>query len=340
MEGEEKERNIDQDINCSPKEAVVGVAAVADAMSDSVIEGSLVESVEKETVEEKADEKKEELVDVESQSPSEEKSEVVKIDPLAVATAEATTAATTAFVLMEAVDPETHSRIASSSTLAEEEEEQEEEEQVQEPRPSMQIVTTSPVVHYAQVPSPPLTPLGLSSKDAETEETPTGMLSPQSEDGDGKMGSKELLTAASFTGTMLTPRAETSPFTRISDEEESRRSSEESATIDEIQEKQEPQSQYVLQRRTTVEQEEKKYETFDVLNDHSSFKSSESSSSLWSAVGSTVDSQASQEEHGRRPRELPEPDKYPNLLWSFCKTTAVVSAAVVVIGLGLGRKRD
>ncbi|KAG0258195.1 hypothetical protein BG011_003428 [Mortierella polycephala] len=33
-------------------------------------------------------------------------------------------------------------------------------------------------------------------------------------------------------------------------------------------------------------------------------------------------------------------ERYPNLLWSLCKTTVVVSAAVVVLGIGLGRKRD
>ncbi|KAI1314844.1 hypothetical protein EDD11_001669 [Mortierella claussenii] len=32
-------------------------------------------------------------------------------------------------------------------------------------------------------------------------------------------------------------------------------------------------------------------------------------------------------------------EEYSNLLWSICKTTAVVSAAVVVIGLGFGRKK-
>ncbi|KAF9919787.1 hypothetical protein FBU30_010533 [Linnemannia zychae] len=42
--------------------------------------------------------------------------------------------------------------------------------------------------------------------------------------------------------------------------------------------------------------------------------------------------------HGMDKKSSPE--QYPNLLWSFCKTTAVVSAAVVILGLGLGRKRD
>ncbi|KAG0030245.1 hypothetical protein BGZ81_002879 [Podila clonocystis] len=38
-----------------------------------------------------------------------------------------------------------------------------------------------------------------------------------------------------------------------------------------------------------------------------------------------------------KPRALPE--KYPNLIWSVCKTTVVVSAAVVVLGLGLGGRQ-
>ncbi|KAF8984243.1 hypothetical protein BGZ46_008545 [Entomortierella lignicola] len=49
-------------------------------------------------------------------------------------------------------------------------------------------------------------------------------------------------------------------------------------------------------------------------------------------------SKVDETENTERRKELPE--QYPNLLWSICKTTVVVSAAVVVIGLGLGRRRD
>ncbi|KAF9111934.1 hypothetical protein BGX27_004245, partial [Mortierella sp. AM989] len=47
--------------------------------------------------------------------------------------------------------------------------------------------------------------------------------------------------------------------------------------------------------------------------------------------------QAAQAETDQKEKVLPE--QFPNLLWSFCKTTAVVSAAVVVIGLGFGRRK-
>ncbi|KAF9390727.1 hypothetical protein BGX21_011394 [Mortierella sp. AD011] len=48
--------------------------------------------------------------------------------------------------------------------------------------------------------------------------------------------------------------------------------------------------------------------------------------------------QATGTQENERKKELPE--EFPNLLWSLCKTTAVVSAAVVVLGLGLGRKKN
>ncbi|KAF9995245.1 hypothetical protein BGZ80_004925 [Entomortierella chlamydospora] len=48
--------------------------------------------------------------------------------------------------------------------------------------------------------------------------------------------------------------------------------------------------------------------------------------------------QATGTQENERKKELPE--EFPNLLWSFCKTTAVVSAAVVVLGLGLGRNKN
>ncbi|KAF8924752.1 hypothetical protein BGZ58_001447 [Dissophora ornata] len=71
-------------------------------------------------------------------------------------------------------------------------------------------------------------------------------------------------------------------------------------------------------------------ETVDVLDDNTSIPSSSSSSSFLSSSALV----------SRSDETTKLPEQYPNIFWSMCKTTAVVSAAVVVIGLGLGRKKN
>jgi len=293
---------------------------------------SIGRTVEVEKLEEQAKTENKEVAELESRS--------IPVDEPKVAAL-----ASSAFVLLAAADPEEHTRTVTTTSVLEEEEEvveeeekqEEKEEEIQETRTlpsSMQILTdaatltTAPESRYLppRLLSPPLSPGNPTVPRVEKEmETPTGMLSPRS-DSEESNPSKELPTTFMGTFALLTPRAETSPFTRVSYEAETKRSLEAAIAL----------------AQESKQEEEEENETFDILDNHSSLRSSQysSSSSLSSLGSSTVETRQSRSKNEEERKGAQPPEKYPNLLWSFCKTTVVVSAAVVVLGLGLGRKRD
>ncbi|GJJ78978.1 hypothetical protein EMPS_11337 [Entomortierella parvispora] len=229
-----------------------------------------------------------------------------------------------AFVLLAAADPEEHTHTTTTTSVLEEEE-------IQDPRTtpsSMQILTDATTLATGvRLLSPPLTPTSVPLADADKDmETPVGMMSPES-DSESSF-SKELPSTFMGTFALLTPRTESSPFTRVSYEADTTRSLEAAIVAHESKQEQEAEAN--------------EHETFDVLDDHSSLRSSRysSSSSLSSMGSSMVEARHDRSRSEEERKGLQPPEKYPNLLWSFCKTTVVVSAAVVVLSLGLGRKRD
>ncbi|KAG9321783.1 hypothetical protein KVV02_004812 [Mortierella alpina] len=104
-----------------------------------------------------------------------------------------------------------------------------------------------------------------------------------------------------------------------------------------------PQSEAPPFKLTSTHEEDK---TFDVLEDKENPSSihlrSQSSSSLASVSSSSSKQKRKQDEsvENKSATKKAGPDHFPNLIWSICKTTVVVSAAVVVLGFGLGRRRS
>jgi hypothetical protein len=186
---------------------------------------------------------------------------------------------------------------------------------------------------YSQVPSPPLTPSNSTSSKRDL------ISSEQIVSVETEKQNEETFERSVY----MTPRAE-STFSKHTTLEKTltattTRTEESSATV------------------AVVEDENV---TIDILDDKdlpaSLLSSSSSSSSLSTLTGghnsrrssnsSTITKATSSShhrevvEHDKEHSKKIEPEQHPNLFWSFCKTTAVVSAAVVILGLGLGRRRD
>lgn len=208
------------------------------------------------------------------------------------------------FVLQEAANPEERSRAdqPSSSLLSDDEEES-------QARPkSIAIITeTTPEGLSYQVPSPPLTPSSASSYKVST----TTFITSDAQDNNNKQETDDRKTSFESTtstavdehhlaSVLLTPRSEhPSPFASM-----------------------------MLQEKEVVAVEPRVLE-FDAVSEKAS--SSTTTSNESETTTTTTDKK------NESPKALP--DRYPNLIWSICKTTVVVSAAVVVLGLGLGRQK-
>ncbi|KAF8926589.1 hypothetical protein BGZ47_002648 [Haplosporangium gracile] len=184
---------------------------------------------------------------------------------------------------------------------------------------------------YSQVPSPPLTPSNLTSS---MRDLSTGQIisaeSTETESEKQQQQNDETPERSVY----MTPRSETT-FIKHTTLEETTTSVEESLPL-------------------AVEDENA---TIDILDDNNLPASLLSSSLSSSSLSTLTEGQSSSRRNSNSSastkasslrREIVDYDKsnkngseqYPNLLWSFCKTTAVVSAAVVILGLGLGRRRD
>lgn len=191
---------------------------------------------------------------------------------------------------------------------------------------------------YSQVPSPPLTPSNLTSS---KRDLLTGqIISVEATETEGEK--KQQQSEETFERSVyMTPRAETTIAKHTTLEERT------TTTTVEVS-------------STVAAAAEDENATIDILDDKdlpaSLLSNSSSSSSLLTSNGgqggsrrSSNSSTSTKASSSSSPhREMVEhekskksgPEQYPNLIWSFCKTTAVVSAAVVILGLGLGRKRD
>ncbi|KAF9569162.1 hypothetical protein EC968_002708 [Mortierella alpina] len=104
-----------------------------------------------------------------------------------------------------------------------------------------------------------------------------------------------------------------------------------------------PRSEATLFKLTSTHEDEKTFDVLEDNDDHSSIHlRSQSSSSLLpgSSLASKQKREQDQSVESTNATKKAGPDHYPNLIWSICKTTAVVSAAVVVLGFGLGRRRS
>lgn len=187
---------------------------------------------------------------------------------------------------------------------------------------------------YSQVPSPPLTPSNLTSS---KRDLLTGQINVESTEaeGDKQQQSEEAFERSVY----MTPRAETTiaKHTTLEETTTVEGSSaaaaaaveDENATIDILDDKDLPAS--LLSNSSSSS-------SLLTLNGGQSGSRRSSNSSTSSKASSSSSPHREMVEHDKSRKGGPE--QYPNLLWSFCKTTAVVSAAVVILGLGLGRRRD
>lgn len=206
------------------------------------------------------------------------------------------------FVLQEAANPEERSRAdqPSSSLLSDDEEES-------QARPkSIAIITeATPEGLSYQVPSPPLTPSSASSYKVST----TTFVTSDAQDNNNKQETDDRKTSfESTTSTAVDEHHLTSALLTPRSEHTS------------------PFASMMLQEKEVVAVEPRVLE-FDAVGE-------KASSSTFSNESETSTTPTDKKES---PKALP--DKYPNLIWSICKTTVVVSAAVVVLGLGLGRQK-
>ncbi|KAG0200178.1 hypothetical protein BGX28_006684 [Mortierella sp. GBA30] len=176
------------------------------------------------------------------------------------------------------------------------------------------VAVTEVATSYSQVPSPPLTPsMDQPHHSVDIMETKTKL--------EMETGTERERQGSFRSAVLLTPRSEM------------------------------PTSMMTAQ----VEENEEDEKTFDILEDgdhdsihlHSRSSSSVSSSSSRLSTSSSSSTSSSpltekrdenENENEKGTRKMPE--QLPSLFWSFCKTTVVVSAAVVVLGVGLGRRRD
>ncbi|KAG9067866.1 hypothetical protein KI688_011455 [Linnemannia hyalina] len=195
---------------------------------------------------------------------------------------------------------------------------------------------TSTANDYPQVPSPPLTPSNLSSskRDLLTDQ----IISVESTETEGEKQQQQ--NEESFERSVyMTPRAETT-MTKHSTVEETTTVEEpstvaaaavedENATIDILEDKDLPAS--LLSNSSSSL-------SLSTLNGGQSSSRRSSNSSTSTKASSSSPPYREMVEHDKSKKNGPE--QHPSLFWSICKTTAVVSTAVVILGLGLGRKRD
>ncbi|KAF9904013.1 hypothetical protein EC991_003161 [Linnemannia zychae] len=192
------------------------------------------------------------------------------------------------------------------------------------------LSVTTTATDYSQVPSPPLTPSALNSSkhDLIAEHITIVETSTESE--------KQQQQEETFERPVyMTPRAENA-VTECTTLEKTTTAivEDESATIDILEDKELPASLLSGSSSTS---------SLSTLNGGNNSRRSANSSTSTKhnsahASSSEEKSQEVVERHDKKKGGLPE--QYPNLFWSICKTTAVVSAAVVILGLGLGRRRD
>ncbi|KAG0276304.1 hypothetical protein BGZ95_007725 [Linnemannia exigua] len=190
---------------------------------------------------------------------------------------------------------------------------------------------------YPQVPSPPLTPSTMTSskRDLITREITTLETEIESE--------KQQQQEETFERSVyMTPRAETS-FTKHTTLEETTTTTsttttnveDENTTIDILEDKDLPTS--ILSGSSSTSSLTTLTENRRSSNSSISAKHNSSSRKISSSLEEGKSREVREHDHDKK-KGLPE--QYPNLFWSMCKTTAVVSAAVVILGLGIGRKRD
>ena len=203
------------------------------------------------------------------------------------------------------------------------------------------VSATSTANDYSQVPSPPLTPSNLTSS---KRDLLTGqIISAESTETEGeKQQQQQQQSEEPFERSIyMTPRAETT-ITKHTNLEETTTTTtvgvsstvaaaaeDENATIDILDDKDLPAS--LLSNSSSSS-------SLLTLNGGQGGSRRSSNSSTSTKASSSSSPHREMVEHDKSVKSGPE--QYPNLIWSFCKTTAVVSAAVVILGLGLGRRRD
>ncbi|KAF9140407.1 hypothetical protein BGX30_006541 [Mortierella sp. GBA39] len=194
---------------------------------------------------------------------------------------------------------------------------------------------TSTANDYPQVPSPPLTPSNLSSS---KRDLLTGqIISVESTETEGEkqqQQNEELFERSVY----MTPRAETTinKHTTVEETTTVEESStvaaaveDENVTIDILEDKDLP---------TSLLSNSSSFSSLSTLNGDQSGSRRSSNSSTSTKASSSSSPHREMVEHDKSKKS--EPEQYPSLFWSICKTTAVVSTAVVILGLGLGRRRD
>ncbi|KAG0282216.1 hypothetical protein BGZ96_000729 [Linnemannia gamsii] len=185
---------------------------------------------------------------------------------------------------------------------------------------------------YSQVPSPPLTPSNLTSSKRDL------ISSEQIVSVETELELEKQNEGTFERSVYMTPRAESTLSKHTSLEDTSTTTEESFATA------------AVVDENVTIDILDDKDLTASLLSSsssssslstltggHGSRRSSNSSTSTKATSSSNHHEAAA---HDKEHSKKSEPEQHPSLFWSFCKTTAVVSAAVVVLGLGLGRRRD
>ncbi|KAF9405016.1 hypothetical protein BGZ94_003808 [Podila epigama] len=246
------------------------------------------------------------------------------------------------FVLQEAANPEEQSRsyqpLSSSLSMFLSDDE---EEQVSRPKSIAVITETTQDSGLSyQVPSPPLTPSAASTDNLTTSTfvilplTNTNMADAVAQNNERETTDDLPEGRSSFESTTSTavdephPRA-TFPLTPRCEHVPPLAHTHHSDKREEVEEEQVKVEARALQYNAPV-----------VNSAVTSEAKSPSSSSLPSSSlpsSSTTTPVNDNKKEAKPTRDLPE--KYPNLIWSICKTTAVVSAAVVIIGLGIGGRQ-
>ncbi|KAF9186429.1 hypothetical protein BGZ51_002015 [Haplosporangium sp. Z 767] len=176
-------------------------------------------------------------------------------------------------------------------------------------RAALEIVTDSNVTNkitatsYSQVPSPPLTPSSMYEAQSDSDLDDENL-------SDADFDAKKYAALESLT--LLTPRPETTTPSLA-------------PLVKEVTN--EPVIVTVQSRSLVVEEQPEEETCQKVSPTHSSSV----------PIANHTEKGVVEDEKNKKGAAH---EQYPNLLWSFCKTTVVVSAAVVVLSIGLGRRRD
>ncbi|KAF9103954.1 hypothetical protein BGX29_002632 [Mortierella sp. GBA35] len=188
---------------------------------------------------------------------------------------------------------------------------------------------------YSQVPSPPLTPSNTTSSKRDLDFVTKQSIAIETPSQGQSEQQKEEQQETFERSVYMTPRSE-STFVKHTTLEETTATTveDENATFDILEDKDLPAS---LLSSSSSSSSLSTLTGSSHANVTSSSKSRKSISSSSLSSREVVENQDGGEDKERK-KTIPE--QYPNFFWSICKTTAVVSAAVVILGLGLGRKRD